>query len=74
MLKNILVHFSLYQPPTNLDTERAMITIPRRREVTWEEAVMEYKSYTKDIMNKDPHALKKQLEFLEKYKKLEKKK
>lgn len=46
----------------------------KRREVTWEEAVMEYKSYAKDIAAGKPRALKKQKEFLEMYEKLKGKK
>lgn len=42
--------------------------------VSWEDAVMEYKSYTKDIAAKKPQALKKQSEFIEKYQKLKDKK
>ena len=44
------------------------------RPVSWEDAVMEYKSYTKDIATKKPKALKKQMEFIEKYQRLKGKK
>ncbi len=44
------------------------------RPVSWEDAVMEYKSYTKDIAAKKPKALKKQTEFIEKYQRLKGKK
>lgn len=41
---------------------------------SWENAVMEYKSYTKDIAAKKPQALKKQAEFVEFYRRLKVKK
>ena len=54
--------------------KKSLLEHRKQDEVTWEEVVMEYKSYTKDIAKKKSNALKKQKEFLEKYKRLEGKK
>jgi len=43
-----------------------------RRKVSWEEAVMEYKSYTKDLKMKKKKALKQRDKFLDAYEKLNK--